>query len=195
MGWSSLSINLPPKLVCVFSHTSYCDFFLMLLYQYGYELKLKTLIKPCYFNGVSGWLLRQVGGIEATPIDERNGGAVQRIVNELHLLPQYHFMISPKGSILKAEWRSGYFHIARLLNVPIIAVGLDYEEKKVKYGRLINHDNEVIVKELLYEDLKEMIPLYPEQEVMPLRPHGETSVVSYLWYKVILIICIVKYFT
>ncbi len=199
MGWSQLNLETQKliqnhsRMVCVFSHTSYYDFFIMLLYYFSNPSQLchlKTLIKPDYFKTI-GYLLRLVGGIPSTHISERNGGSTQRIINELLKTEKSHFLISPKGTIVKGEWRSGYYHIAKALNCPIIALGLDYELKKITICQpILPIINEECIKKLLYHDLSKIVPLHPEQEMMPIRAHKSISVVNKTR---LCIICLISY--
>jgi hypothetical protein len=183
MGWEKLDydgeLNKHEQIVCVFSHSSYYDFFIMVLYKYAYPDKLcnlKTLIKPDYFDSIGGYFLKKVGGIPATNISYKNGGATDRIVDMLKDGP-CKFLISPKGTILRGEWRTGYYHIAQGLRAPIIPVGLDYERKGIYVGNVIDStQEEPHIKKLLYEELGNIVPLYEEQENMPIRPHNKQDV-------------------
>jgi hypothetical protein len=182
MGWDKLEydgeMNKHRHIVCVFSHSSYYDFFIMVLYKFAYPDKLrnlKTLIIPDLFY-YFGPLLRYVGGIPATNTNYKNGGATDRIVGILKEQP-CKFLISPKGTILRGEWRTGYYHIAQALQAPIIAVGLDYERKGIYIGNLIDSkQEEPIIKKLLYDDLSNIVPLHEEQENMPIREHDKANV-------------------
>lgn len=194
MGWSFLDdrayryINDNPRMVCVFSHTSYYDFYLMILYYLSHPHKLsnlKTLINPYYFTYI-GFLLKLVGGIPAKNVDI--------IVEELLKEKQSHFLISPKGTIVQGEWRSGYYHIAKGLNCPILALGLDYELKKIIICRpILSIYDEYHVKDLLYKDLSTIVPLHPKQENMTIRKHTHTSVINKPYF-ILSITCLVGLF-
>jgi 1-acyl-sn-glycerol-3-phosphate acyltransferase len=182
MGWSLLDsaiLNRVMKyrrVVLVFSHTSYADFYLMILYLLAYPRELKymrTLVKPQPFEYM-GWLLRKLGAIPATKYDEKNGGATPRIVSELKSNDECIFLISPKGTIVRREWHSGYYYIAKELDARLMAAGLDYEEKRVVIsGDISTDEDEPVVKEYLYKELGEIVPLFPEDEIMPIRNHSE----------------------
>lgn len=184
MGWKCIpsdkliSINNYNYLVCVFSHTSFYDFMLMLIYYFAHpELNLKTLISPHYYHP----LFKYIGGIPATSIDTRNGGKLNSIVEEIKQYPVAQFLISPKGSILKREWRSGYYHIAQQLEAPLLTLGMDYEKKEVYIGNVISYNlSENNIKSLIYKDLKQIVPMYPEREVVTIRPHNfkDISIIS-----------------
>lgn len=183
-GWNPLDEHIltilknNKYLVCVFSHTSYYDFFFMVLYYLSYpdELQyLKTLIKPDYFNYI-GWFLYKIGGIPSTHISQKNGGATDKIIQVLKSYPSSQLLISPKGTILKGAWRTGYYHIAQALKAPLIAIGVDYELKKVIIGQLIDHQlSNIEIQHKLYQDLGKIVPLYPDREMMKIRNYDKNN--------------------
>lgn len=181
MGWTLLTsdeLSLITKynyIVCVFSHTSFYDFLLMILYYFAHpELAhLKTLISPHYYYNIFNY----IGGIKAPSIHTKNGNQLNTIVNQLLKTPKSHLLISPKGSILKREWRTGYYYIAQSLKCPLVCLGMDYEQKKVFVGDTISYKHsEPHIRQHLYKDLSKIVPLYPEREVVPIRPYNNYNV-------------------
>jgi len=165
------------RIVLVFSHSSYWDFFIMALYVLAYPNdlhRLRTLISPGPFK-YANFLMRYIGGIPATSVHDREQGSVTRIVGELQKCEKPIFLISPKGTLTKHEWRSGYYHIAQQLNCSIRVVGVDYDKKDIVLGRPyspinISEDN---MREHLYHDLGHVVPLHPKNEMMFIRKHNE----------------------
>lgn len=45
----------------------------------------------------------------------------------------YSLLISPTGSTTNLKWKSGYFNIAKALNVPITVGGINYKEKRLYF--------------------------------------------------------------
>lgn len=183
MGWKPLDLQNKydehKYIVCVFSHSSYYDFFIMVLYKYKYykELhNLRVVIKPDFFNYI-GCLLKSIGGVRATNISKKNGGQTEHIVKKIQKTLSAKLLICPKGTIVRGEWRTGYYHIAKALNAPICAVGLDYEQKNIYFGDVIDYqEEEPIIKDKLYNELSNIVPLHPEQENMKIRPHNANNV-------------------
>jgi 1-acyl-sn-glycerol-3-phosphate acyltransferase len=175
LGWNHIdketynNLASNDKLVLVFSHTSYFDFYIFLLYLFSCPQNthsIYVLIKPQVFNYM-GWILHKLGAIPSTKLEDKNGGAVTRIVNTLNKSNKFVFLISPKGTIKNGSWRSGYYHIANQSNAIIIAIGLDYYTKSI----IISSDpispklcNEHESTQYLHDCMKKIIPLYPERE-------------------------------
>ena len=186
MGWEPMSKEMTDHLknsrytVCVFSHTSYWDFYVMAMYflatpsMIGYS---NVLIKPQPFK-YAGWILRKLGGIPATKVEAKNGGSVGKVVEELKKKPFGSFLlISPKGTIEKKQWRSGYYHIAKALDAPLMTVGLDFERKSVYLSdRISSSEEEPEVREFLMNALVNVVPLNPEQEVVTVRSHDPKKI-------------------
>lgn len=177
-GWHPLdpvvanNLHAKGRRVLVFSHTSYWDFYVFLVYLLAYYQwipPVRSLVKPQPFT-YAGGILTWLGAIPSTKIDEKNGGAVDRIVKELQSQSSNAFMISPKGTILKAQWRSGYYHIAQKLQAPISVIGLDYELHCVRMSDEFSCDHtEEEVRKFCYSELSKIVPLHPENENMPIR--------------------------
>ena len=132
---------------------------------------IRTLIKPQPFE-YAGSLLTRIGAIPSTKVEDNNGGAVNRIVVDLNQSNKFIFLISPKGTILNKPWRSGYYHIAKSLKVPLMVAGLDYETKHVIVSNEISYNNEEsVIRDFLQDKIKDIVPLFPNEEVVPIRPH------------------------
>lgn len=186
MGWQPLNkeilaiIKNSRQTVCVFSHTSYWDFWIMLLYMFAHPSlwsSLNVVVKPQPFE-YAGPLLRKLGCIPGTKVADKNGGSVQTIVDNLKKKPFGSILIiSPKGTIMKREWRTGYYHIARALSAPLMAIGLDFEKKNVFVSERISSSfSEPEVREFLFEELGKVVPLIPEREIMKIRNHDSSKV-------------------
>jgi 1-acyl-sn-glycerol-3-phosphate acyltransferase len=184
IGWKLLdsdifaTVNKHARIILIFSHTSYTDFWVLLLYLLAYPKQLthvRTLVKPQPFRYM-GWLLRRFGAIPATKVEDKQGGAVDRIVAELQSQPKWIFLISPKGTILKRDWRSGYYNIAKACNASIMVTGADYERKclVVIDPSLSMERDESEAQQILQRELATIVPLFPEEEVIAIRKHDVT---------------------
>lgn len=154
------------NLVCVSSHTSIWDGFIIVLYIFREKVPTLGAAKYDLFWGPFGYILRYIGFI---PIYwDRKNDTTNQIVEFIEKNNEKNnrniFLgIFPEGSRWKDRWRSGFWFIARKLKCKILTIGLDYEKRYiVPYSIImptddVNNDIEV-VKEQLYP----FIPLYPE---------------------------------
>lgn len=155
------------NLVCVSSHTSIWDGFIIVLYIFREKVPTLGAAKYELFWGVFGYILRYIGFI---PIywDKKTDTTSQIVEfiekNNTKNKRNLFLGIFPEGSRWKEDrWRTGFWRIARKLNCKILTIGLDYEKRFiVPYSIImptddVNNDIEVI-KEQLYP----FIPLYPE---------------------------------
>lgn len=154
------------NLVCVSSHTSIWDGFIIVLYIFREKVPTLGAAKYELFWGPFGHILRYIGFI---PIYwDRKNDTTNQIVefiekNNAQNNRNIFLGIFPEGSRWKDRWRSGFWFIARKLKCKILTIGLDYEKRYiVPYSIImptddVNNDIEV-VKEQLYP----FIPLYPE---------------------------------
>ena len=159
-----------PKVVYIFSHSSLWDsviFSLMCIAKPEIYQDVYTIMKPQMFDKLGGrfkTLLESFRFIPATSRDTQGLGFVNNIVDRLVSKEKFKIMISPKGTINKAEWRSGYYWIANGLSCKLAVIGLDYETKELKVGQVYSYDDEKLI-DRLKTDLGTIVPLYPECEI------------------------------
>ena len=162
--------------VIIFSHTTYADFYLFILYFLAYPTEFKNvrvLVKPQPFK-YAGFILRKFGCIPSSVFEDRNSGSTIRITQELQKQKEFIFLLSPKGTIVKSEWRTGYYNIAVNLNAHLLVTGLDYEKKKIVISDGIKYDeNKDDIERFLKKELSKIVPLYPDDEIVEIRKHNE----------------------
>jgi 1-acyl-sn-glycerol-3-phosphate acyltransferase len=120
--------NLPdtPKFVIIAApHTSNWDFPVGMSAKLALGLAAVWVGKHTLFRGAFGALLRSLGGV---PVDRSaNNDIVQQIVAEFGRRPAMVFALAPEGTRKKVErWKTGFYHIARGAEVPIVPVVLDW---------------------------------------------------------------------
>ena len=117
----------------IFPHTSNWDFFLMLLYvtiSYDVSQYAYFLVKPQPFAYFEKFLYH-FNCIAAPKKETRNNGFVEILVNKFKDTSKYYIFLSPKGTRSLNDWRSGYYAIAKNLQIPIFVIGLDYYLKQL----------------------------------------------------------------
>jgi 1-acyl-sn-glycerol-3-phosphate acyltransferase len=187
LGWNFLSqkdhdiLLNESKMVLVFSHTTLWDFWLIFFHMIVYPNMTKnvyTSMSSSFFNKWYGFILKRFQFIPTVRLEDKSIGFVNIVTNSLKNRSEYAFMISPEGKLNKSPWRSGYYYIAKNLNVPIYAIGFDYELKKLVLGKR-RHPNEYESKEqiekLLQYDMSQIVPLYPQNSFVEIRSHSKLN--------------------
>lgn len=115
-------------------HTSWTD--VLVGFAARNELKIhhaKFLGKKELFIGPLGWLLRRLGG---TPVDRfSKQGMVEQVAKLFADNENFLLGMAPEGTRKRVDkLRSGFYHIAKQAQVPILPIGLDYENKQLVIG-------------------------------------------------------------
>jgi 1-acyl-sn-glycerol-3-phosphate acyltransferase len=126
-GWK----DLPPKCIIIgHPHTSNWDFILFLFARWAMGLKIHFVGKHTLFKPPLGWLMRAIGGVAVNRSGGQNSVAAIAEVFEHH--ERLALGIAPSGSrSYNSHWRSGFYHIAKTAQVPIVLGYVDYTEKLV----------------------------------------------------------------
>ncbi len=132
LGWELVGVfpTLPKYIVAVVPHTSWLDFFIGLLVRSISRETINFVGKKELFNPLTSWFFRGLGG---APIDRSgNKGSVESMVVVFKAHDKFRIALAPEGTRKKVEaLRTGFYHIAKKANVPIVPVSFDYENKKV----------------------------------------------------------------
>ena len=129
--------------IIVAPHTSWKD--ILIGFAARNKLKIdhtKFLGKKELFDGPFGWLFRWLGGI---PVDRfSKHGMVEQVADLFATNEIFILAIAPEGTRKRVDkLRSGFYHIAKKAQVPIVPLGLDFENKQVVLGEpLFTSDNE-----------------------------------------------------
>ena len=126
------------KMVLIIApHTHWQDLFLG--FAARHQLKIthaKFLGKKELFVGPLGWLLRRLGG---TPVDRfSKQGMVEQAAALFAANENFLLTMAPEGTRKRVDkLRSGFYHIAKQAQVPILPIGFDFENKQVIIGEAI----------------------------------------------------------
>jgi len=125
--------QMPPLkkyIIIVVPHTSWRDFFIGLMVRGILNEKLNFVGKKELFGPLTGWFFRALGG---APIDRSgNKNSVQAIVSIYQEREAFRLALAPEGTRKKvSEWRTGFYHIAKTLHIPIVPVAFDYAKREV----------------------------------------------------------------
>jgi 1-acyl-sn-glycerol-3-phosphate acyltransferase len=177
-------IYYTPKAVIIYPHTTYWDFIIMIFFLLA-EPKLADslicLINQKLYNRFPR-LLNLFKCAPATSKETANGGFVESSIQKYKDLPKYKILISPEGALRKCEWRSGYYWLAKGLNIPIIIIGKDYSTHMLKYGGTFQCTDDLQKDQSKFQEIfKDIVPLYPECSYVQInKPHHPPSAIGYL---------------
>ena len=125
--------DLPKFVIIVAPHTSNWDFICALFCDLALDLEAGFLAKHTIFVGPFGRWLKSLGGIPVKRTASHN--VVSQVAAEFARRDRMVLAIAPEGTRRKVEtWKSGYWHIARAADVPIVPVGLDFGQKAAVIG-------------------------------------------------------------
>ncbi|MBQ4822491.1 1-acyl-sn-glycerol-3-phosphate acyltransferase [Aquimarina sp. MMG016] len=135
LGWKIIgdfsSDKVKKCVVAVVPHTSWHDFYIGLLIRQLVGLKISFMAKKELFKWPLGWYFKKVGGI---PLDRTPGqNKVEAIADIFQKMDELRLTIAPEGTRKKVtELKTGFYHIAKAANVPIILVTFDFGKKQNK---------------------------------------------------------------
>jgi len=133
-------------------------------------IPVKIAIKDTWTKmPVIGALVRGVGGLGINRSPKKDGQPRKSQIEQMAEFFKEHeeiaLVIAPEGSrSLKPEWKMGFYHLAKLANVPIAYGYLDYEKKIAGVGGAIHPTDDLAadMKEIM-TFYKTITPKYPEK--------------------------------
>lgn len=137
MGWrivGSFDPTIKKTVVIVAPHTSWYDFFIGLFSRRILKTKINWLGKKELFIWPLSYYFKWTGG---TPLDRTAGqNKVEAISSIFSKHAEFRLAMAPEGTRKKVSaWRTGFYYIAEMANVPITPVSFDYATKTVTIGR------------------------------------------------------------
>jgi 1-acyl-sn-glycerol-3-phosphate acyltransferase len=135
MGWrvEGELPNLPKFVVIAAPHTSNWDFVVGITAKVALGIRVVFLGKDSLFRFPLGPLMRQWGGV---PVDRSTShDVVSSIVAEFARRDRMVLALAPEGTRKRVErWRTGFYHIAHAVGVPIVPVALNFGERAIQIG-------------------------------------------------------------
>ena len=169
IGWRKEG-SLPdiPKYVIILApHTSNWDFPIGLAMIFVLKLRGYWLRKAGLFRGALHGFFRWLGGI---PIDRsKSSEVVAQMVQVFKERANLTMVLTPEGTRKKVtHWKSGFYHIARGANVPIVLAFLDYLRKAGGIGPVFNPTGDIEADmEYIRAFYAVMTGKHPEKQCIP----------------------------
>lgn len=133
LGWklNGFFPKVDKCVVIVVPHTHWVDFFLGLLVRKVVDQEINYIGKKDLFKPPFGWFFRWTGG---APVDRsKNSNMVETIVRIFNEKKIFRLALAPEGTRKKVEQlKTGFYHIAKKAQVPIVMVAFDFGKKEVK---------------------------------------------------------------
>ena len=125
--------NEPKFVVIVVPHTSNWDFTLGVAALFALGFRVSFLGKHTLFKWPLGAFMRWLGGIAVERSVSRD--RVQETIGAFNSSDRLILAVAPEGTRKRvAEWKTGFYHVARGAGVPIVPVAFDYGRKTVRIG-------------------------------------------------------------
>lgn len=123
---------LPKFVVIVAPHTSNWDFFVGVGALFSLGIRISFLGKDSIFRGPLGPMMHWLGGIAVDRSVSRD--RVAEMIDVFRSRDQLVIGITPEGTRKKVtDWRTGFYHVAKGADVPIVPVAFDYSRKTIVF--------------------------------------------------------------
>ena len=134
-GWRFES-DLPPekKYVCLaVPHTSNWDGLLLVTLLRSIGLDMQWMIKDGWVKGPIGPVMRRLGAVAIHRDKATN--VVDQMIEQFQKRDHFVLGIPTEGTRGRADhWKSGFYHIARGADVPVVPGYLDFGRKRAGLG-------------------------------------------------------------
>jgi 1-acyl-sn-glycerol-3-phosphate acyltransferase len=169
MGWKSVGEvpnGLRKYILIAAPHTSNWDFALFVLIVFALRIQTRVLIKDSLFVGPLGWFLKYCG---AMPVDRSaSGDRVEQIAKFFRENDAFTLLITPEATRSpNPNWKSGFYRMAEVAQVPIIVAYVDTVSKKAGIDHVFYPTGD------LDADMAKVKAFYDKQK--GLKPHNYAS--------------------
>lgn len=159
--------TIPKYVALAVPHTSNWDGLLLLGATSSIDLEISWMIKEQWLKGPFGFLLKPTGAVGIDRSKANN--VVDQMVAEFKRRETFVLFVPPEGTRKhSATWKSGFYHIARGADVPVVPGYLDYGRKRAGLGEPIAMTGDVKA------DMDKIRAFYARVSPKPCKPalHG-----------------------
>jgi 1-acyl-sn-glycerol-3-phosphate acyltransferase len=138
-GWkpAGKKPGLSKYVIIAAPHTSNWDFLYTMCLAFILEIRPFIMMKAAWFRWPIGPVLRWLGAIAVDR--SKSTQLVERSIEAFRERPRMVLVIPPSGTRRKVtSWKTGFYHIARGANVPIVLGYLDYRRKVGGIGPVVH---------------------------------------------------------
>jgi 1-acyl-sn-glycerol-3-phosphate acyltransferase len=139
-------------------------------------IPVKITIKDSWMRFPYGPMIRYLGGIGINRRPKKEGEERESMVQLMADLFKDNenlvMLITPEGTrSLRTQWKTGFYHIAVLANVPIALGYCDYAKKEVGVAKLVYPSGDI------KKDMREIMAFY--KDITPHTPQNFSIDVDY----------------
>lgn len=128
-------------------HTSNWDFLIFLLAAGAYGFDMRFMAKSSLLRPPLGWLVKLLGGV-AVDRSGKGGDVVGASVEAFRTHDDFVLGVFPKGTrSRRPTWKSGFYHIARGADVPLVLISADYR------GRVLRASEPLVMTGVMEADM------------------------------------------
>ncbi|MRI33021.1 acyltransferase [Endozoicomonas sp. OPT23] len=163
-GWKLVG-EIPKINKCVIivaHHTSNWDFIVGVATKLILRLKIRFFAKHSLFAPPLGWLMKGLGGISIKR--DKSINRVEQQAEAIRDADNFVLVIAPEGTRSKVDrWKTGFYHIARKADVPIVPCSFDFKNRQVIFGEpmMMSGDQEKDFRDM-HEFFLPYTPKHPE---------------------------------
>ena len=143
-GWKLVGEfpDVPRAVLIGAPHSSWWDGVWGLLIKIAVGANISFMAKRELFFWPMGWFLRKLGGM---PIERSaTQGIVEQMAVRLGASEKLWIGIAPEGTRKRVgKWKTGFWHIARAAEVPIVLIYFHYPERTVGIGPLFHTSDDM----------------------------------------------------
>ena len=145
------------KAVGIFApHTSNWDFVVMLSAKIAWNIQVRYLGKHTLFKPPFGWFFRSFGGIPVERSEAHN--MVDQVTAIMKAEERCLLALAPEGTRSYTDyWKTGFYHIAHRVNVPIVMFYLDTKTRTIGFTEPFHTTGDI------EEDFKHFAEFYADK--------------------------------
>ena len=169
-GWKTdnhLPAQIKKCIIIAAPHTSNWDFWYCMAAFKIFNLRIRFTVKKEWMRFPFKLLMKPLGaiGIDRTPRGPNNErpGFVAIMTELFNKNEELIIVITPEGTRSRNDkWKTGFYHIAKAANVPILLGYVDYKKKVAGIGQTIYVTDYATDMKKIMNFYKTIHPLYPE---------------------------------
>ena len=128
--------------IAVYPHTSNWDFIIAIGIRRYLKEPIHFVGKKELFNPLTAWFFKGLGG---TPLNrKKNENTVEAMTRLYQEKDVFRMAIAPEGTRKKvSHWKTGFYHIAKNAEVPILPVIFDWGKSKMVFHPLFTPTDDI----------------------------------------------------